>query len=67
MPLPLSSRRTERWSMDFMIDTLADDRGFRTLDIVDDFTRDCVAIEVDRCWACATSVSSSVSQKRSGW
>lgn len=48
MPLPVPSRRTERWSMDFMLDTLADGRGFRTLNIVDDFTRECVAIEVDR-------------------
>lgn len=48
VPLPLPSRRTERWSMDFMVDTLADGRGFRTLNIVDDFTRECIAIEVDR-------------------
>ena len=34
--------------MDFMVDTLADGRGFRTLNIVDDFTRECVAIEVDQ-------------------
>src|SRR6202007_734470 len=47
-PLPLPSRRTERWSMDSMLDTLADGRAFRTLNIVDDFTRECVAIEVDR-------------------
>ena len=31
-----------------MIDTLADGRPFRTLNIVDDFTRECLAIEVDR-------------------
>jgi putative transposase len=48
LPLPTSSRRLERWSMDFTVDTLADGRGFRTLNIVDDFTRECVAIEVDR-------------------
>jgi putative transposase len=48
MPLALPSRRGERWSMDFMVDTLADGRGFRTLNIVDDFTRECLAIEVDR-------------------
>lgn len=48
VPLALPTRRTERWSMDFMLDTLADGRGFRTLNIVDDFTRECVAIEVDR-------------------
>jgi putative transposase len=48
VPLPVPSRPRERWSMDFMVDTLADGRGFRTLNIVDDFTRECVAIEVDR-------------------
>jgi putative transposase len=48
VPLPVPSRGRERWSMDFTVDTLADGRGFRTLNIVDDFTRECVAIEVDR-------------------
>ncbi len=47
-PLPVPGQRLERWSMDFTVDTLADGRGFRTLNIVDDFTRECVAIEVDR-------------------
>ena len=37
----------ERWSMDFMSDSLCDGRRFRILTIVDDFTRECVAIEVD--------------------
>jgi len=48
IPLPKPSQRRERWSMDFTSDTLADGRNFRTLNIVDDFTRECVAIEVDR-------------------
>ena len=48
VPLPTASHRLERWSMDFTADTLADGRNFRTLNIVDDFTRECVAIEVDR-------------------
>jgi putative transposase len=48
VPLPAPSSRGERWSMDFMADTLADGRAFRTLNIVDDFSRECVAIEVDR-------------------
>lgn len=48
VPLAAPSRACERWSMDFMLDTLADGRPFRTLNIVDDFTRQCVAIEVDR-------------------
>jgi putative transposase len=33
--------------MDFMRDTLADGRVFRPLNIVDDYTRECLAIEVD--------------------
>lgn len=36
-----------QWSMDFMRDTLADGRVFRTLNVVDDATRECLAIEVD--------------------
>jgi putative transposase len=48
IPLPPASQRLERWSMDFTTDTLADGRNFRTLNVVDDFTRECVAIEADR-------------------
>ena len=36
-----------QWSMDFMRDTLATGRVFRTLNVVDDATRECLAIEVD--------------------
>jgi len=32
--------------MDFVTDALADGGVFRTLNIVDDFSRECVAIEV---------------------
>ena len=42
-----SSHRNDRWSMDFMSDQLADGRRIRTLNIVDDHTRECLAIEVD--------------------
>jgi len=42
----------------FHSDTLADGRGIRTLKIVEDFTRECRAIEVDvppeRCYALMT-------------
>ena len=48
LPLPAPRGPLDRWSMDFTADTLADGRNFRTLNIVDDFTRECVAIEVDR-------------------
>jgi len=33
--------------MDFTLDTLASGRRFRTFNVVDDFTRECLAIEVD--------------------
>lgn len=42
-----SGHRNDRWSMDFMSDQLADGRRIRTLNIVDDYTRECLAIEVD--------------------
>jgi putative transposase len=47
VPLTVPTRADERYSMDFMRDTLADGRVFRTLNIVDDYTRECLAIEVD--------------------
>ncbi|MGI2233157.1 IS3 family transposase [Burkholderia vietnamiensis] len=37
----------EIWSMDFVADALFDGRCLRTLTIVDNYTRECLAIEVD--------------------
>lgn len=42
-----ATRINERWSMDFVSDSLADGRQFRTLTIVDDHSRLCPAVEVD--------------------
>lgn len=47
VPLPLPTGANERWSMDFVSDALGDGRKFRALTIVDDYTRECPAIEVD--------------------
>jgi putative transposase len=45
--LATPARPDQRWSMDFVSDALADGRVFRTLNIIDDYSRECVAIEVD--------------------
>jgi putative transposase len=45
-PLP-ANRPNERWSIDFMSDQLADGRKIRLFNVVDDFTRQCLAMEVD--------------------
>jgi putative transposase len=46
-PLVCPKQAGQRYSMDFMSDSLATGRSFRTLNIVDDYTRECLAIEVD--------------------
>ena len=45
--LPGPSQVNERWSMDFMADSMVSGRCLRTLNVVDDFSRECPAIEVD--------------------
>jgi len=45
-PAPPSAPN-QRWSMDFIADTLDNGRRFRALTIVDVFTRECLAIEAD--------------------
>lgn len=45
--LPAPERPNERWSMDFVADSVVTGRRFRALVIVDDYTRECPVIEVD--------------------
>jgi len=45
--LPAPTRPNERWSMDFVTDSIVTGRRFRALVIVDDYSRECPAIEVD--------------------
>jgi putative transposase len=47
-PLDMPTRANERWSMDFVADRLVNGRKLRTLNVVDDFTRECLWIEVDQ-------------------
>ncbi len=46
-PMALPSRRTERWSLDFVSDQLATGRRFRILNVIDDYTRECAGQIVD--------------------
>lgn len=46
-PMPIAQAPDQSWSMDYVADGLIDGRKLRTLNIVDDYTRECLAIEVD--------------------
>jgi putative transposase len=45
-PAPTPTRPTERWSMDFVYDALADGRPFRVLTVVDQWSRQSPVLEV---------------------
>jgi len=51
-PAPVPLAPNERWSMDFMYDCLTDGRTMRVFNLIDDFSREALAVEVD------TSISS---------
>src|ERR1700732_4038617 len=46
-PVVRHRARRRRWSLDFVDDTLVSGRRFRILTLVDDFTRECLALVVD--------------------
>ena len=46
-PMVLPQGPNQRWSLDFVSDALACGRKFRVLAVVDDFTRECLALIVD--------------------
>jgi len=45
--IPAPERPNQKWSMDFVTDSVVTGRRFRALAIVDDYSRECPAIEVD--------------------
>ncbi len=47
VPMSVPMKVNERWSLDFVSDQLATGRRFRVLNIVDDFSRECVGQLVD--------------------
>ena len=46
-PLEVPEKLNQSWSMDFMSDSLMSGRRFRTLNLIDDYNREALAIEVD--------------------
>jgi len=46
-PLSVPTSINQCWSMDFMHDQLADNRSYRLFNVIDDFNREGLAIEVD--------------------
>ena len=47
IPLPKPEGPNQRWAMDFVHDQLSSGRRLRALTVVDTFTKECLAIEVD--------------------
>jgi putative transposase len=43
-PMTLPQGPNQRWSLDFVSDTLISGRRIRILAVVDDFTRECLAL-----------------------
>src|SRR5262249_4853000 len=43
-PMTVPMAPNERWSLDFVMDTLVSGRRFRILTLVDDFTRECLGL-----------------------
>ena len=59
-PMPVPAAAGERWSLDFLSDVFGPGRRFRILAVIDDHTRECLALVADTsisrasgsaCWA----------------
>ena len=46
-PMLLPTKANERWSLDFVSDAFTDGRRFRVLAVVDDYSRECLALVAD--------------------
>jgi putative transposase len=46
-PMVIPQGINQRWSLDFVSDALADSRRFRILAVIDDFSRECLALIAD--------------------
>lgn len=46
-PMPAPTRPNQQWAMDFLMDATTGGRKLRVLAVVDEFTRECLGVEVD--------------------
>jgi putative transposase len=65
-PIVAATRANERWSLDFACDGLASGRAIRVLSVVDTYTRECLALDVDTSFPSprVTRVLDSIAAKR---
>ena len=47
VPLAIPVKPNQSWSMDFMHDALTDGRGFRLFNMIDDYNREALTVEID--------------------
>ena len=47
MPMAIPQQPNQRWSLDFVSDAFVDGRRFRIMTVVDDFSRECLALIAD--------------------
>lgn len=46
-PMAIPQGPNQRWSLDFVSDSLTSSHRFRVLNVIDDFSRECLAAVVD--------------------
>jgi putative transposase len=51
VPLQATKAANEQWALDFAADAIATGRAIRILSVIDTFTRECLALEVDTSFA----------------
>ena len=47
LPLAVPDKINQSWNMDFMHDALTDGRGFRLFNVIDDYNREALTVEID--------------------
>ena len=47
LPLAVPDKINQSWSVDFMHDALTDGRGFRLFNVIDDYNREALTVEID--------------------